>query len=195
LDVRSHVAGITAVTFPPDDLVFAARVRALLDEQGRSDAKTVAAAIKARLQAIHPHVATRFRDDLAGFGQSVLYVFRDGSALSAFSAEDWIDDPTVARVVTDDNGTLLDANEAAEELFGVTSERLIGAAADSLTRPEARIPNSEELREALRLRGRLHSLSLVACGSGDEIHTEFVTIRDGDGPGRHLTILRPVRPD
>ena len=27
---------------------------------------------------------------------------------------------------------------------------------------------------------------------GRDIHVEFVTVRDGDGPGRHLTVLRPV---
>ena len=195
MDVRSRVTAISAVTFPPDDLVFAARVRGILDDSVRSDPRTLAATLEARLRTIHPHVSTSVRDDLAGFGQPMLYVFRDGSARSVSSTDDWIDDPSTARVVTDGEGTVLEANEAALALFGVTRERIIGAHLDSFTPEEARISNVDEVRRALMARGRLHSFSLVECGNGEEIKTEFVSLRDGAGPGRTVTILRPVHAD
>src|SRR4051812_37226336 len=105
------VADFTALTFPPDDAVFAERVREALEvavrDRGDDDVERV---MVRRLRAIHPGVTTSRRAALAGFGGDAIYVFRDGSALSSFRDESWVGNPATARVVTDEAGRYIQAN-------------------------------------------------------------------------------------
>jgi PAS domain S-box-containing protein len=185
--------GLTVVTFPAADAVFAERVEEMLDRVDPVDLESaVAADLEARLRLVHPHVATRWRDRLAGFGERVLYVFRDGTVTSALGDERWIRAETTARVVTSPTGQYLDANRAAEDLFGAARERILEARAGSFTEPDARIEDPDALWRALRTTGKLHSLAVVCRPDGSTRSVEFVTLRDGDGPDRNVTYLRPV---
>src|SRR5215212_2319539 len=129
-------ADVTALTFPPTDAVFAERVsealEAVLLESARDD---VATQLVRRLRVVHPNVAARPRSSIAGFGGTTIYVYRDGSALSSHDDESWIDDTATAKVVTDDAGTYLEANDAAAALFGVVEDEIVGREAGSFTRP------------------------------------------------------------
>jgi len=191
VEVRARLHDLTVVTFPADDAVFAERVHELVGGPlaGSDD---VASALEARLRRIHPRVGTSFRDSMAGFGDRVLYVFRDGSPLSAFSDEGWASQPDTARVVTDETGRYVDANAAAEALFGVSRDEILAARAGTFTRPDDRIEDADALWRALAKHGRLHSLAVVTCPDGSEESVEFVTVLNGDGPGRNLTALRRV---
>jgi len=193
MEVRTARKDLTAVTFPADDAVFAERVAELLDDiRHDQPLHEVARHVEDALRVIHPRIATSFRDTLAGFGDCVMYVFRDGGARSQVSNDGWIRDDSTARVVTDTTGRYIDANEAAEELFGVSRETIVGSHAGAFTRPDVRIEDEGALWRALARDGRLHSLALVTCRDGSEVSVEFVTIRDVDGPGRHVTYLRAV---
>ena len=183
---------ITALPFPSDDLVFAARVREILRKTPADSADEAVERLCSRLRPVHPHVAARIRAEIAGFGRSpVVYVFRDGTTRQSLS-DAWLDDPAAARVVSDRAGTYLEANDAAAALFGVPREQIVGSRAGSFTRLDARIEDGDALWQALATKGRLHSLAVVRRPDGTETSVEFVTIANGDGPDRNVTILREV---
>jgi PAS domain S-box-containing protein len=186
-------ADVTALSFPADDAVFQERVREALDEAVReSRGEDVATLLVRRLRVVHPNVATSPRAAIAGFGGTTIYVFRDGSALSSFHEESWIRDGGTARVVMDEGGTYVEANEATAALFGVPVDEIIGRTAGTFTRPDARVEEPAALWRALTTGGKLHSLAVVRCPSGEEESVEFVTIRDEAGPGRNVTYLRRI---
>jgi PAS domain S-box-containing protein len=181
---------ITAVSFPSEDLVFAERVREALRDVDKQPVDEAMDEMRRRLGAVHPAVETRLRQDIAGFGGTpVVYVFRDGLTHQGLDDE-WTKAASTARVVTDRDGTYVSANEPAGRLFGVRPDDIIGRPAGTFTRPDSRIEDADALWAALEARGRLHSLALIRCPDGAERTVEFVTIKDGDGPGRNVTLLR-----
>jgi PAS domain S-box-containing protein len=181
---------VVARSFPTADVVFAERVRELLQHELQPDREAVRAQLETALRDVYPHVHATIRSDVASFGDTVIYVFRDGSIAASLMAEDWIDDASTARLVSDHSGTYLEANEQAAGLFGRTADEIVGRRAGSFTRPDARIEDAEALWRALEHTGRLHSLAMIKCGDGTETPVEFVTVKDGDGPGRNVTYLR-----
>jgi PAS domain S-box-containing protein len=188
-----HVArrpSIGAHTFPADDAVFAERVREVLGEVATRDLHETVSALLARLAPVHPSVAATIRSEMAGFGGPVVYVYRDGSAVPTPREDDWIDDPSTARVVTDPGGTYVEANEAASVLFGVTRAAIVGRAAGTFTKPDARVRDGDALWRALATTGRLHSRAIVRRPDGGEVAVEFLTLREADGRGRSVTYLR-----
>lgn len=183
---------ITTLPFPSDDLVMAQRIKEVLRESTDESLDEAIARVRERLRPVYPQVDVRLRAEVAGFGKApVVYVFRDGTARQTFS-DAWIDAPATARLVSDPSGTYVDANDEAALLFGVARDAIIGRRAGSFTRPDTRIEDTDALWRALAAKGRLHSLALVQRPDGSEIAVEFVTIRDGDGPGRNVTVLREV---
>jgi PAS domain S-box-containing protein len=181
---------VVARTFPTHDVVFAERVEELLGRERRSDPERIAAGIASKLRAVHENVKATVRTEVAGFGETVIYVFRDGSASPAPDETPWTDDAGTARVVSDAAGTYVAANEAAARLFGRPIASIIGEAAGTFTRPDARIEDRDALWHMLDRTGRLHSLAIVRCDDGSETPVEFVTVKDADGPGRNVTYLR-----
>jgi hypothetical protein len=192
--VAMHVvdggSGLLALTFPHDDHVFGQRVREILGPSTSRDVNEVRELLTRRLSPVYPAVDTAVRDEVAGFGDPLVYVYRDGHALSSLVGDAWINDGTTARVVTDATGVYVDANDEAAALFGVDRKSIIGAGAGRFTREDSRIKDSAALWRALRDTGRLHSLALVRCPGGIEKSVEFLTVRDGDGPARNVTYLR-----
>ena len=181
-------ADVVVHMFPSDDELLKQRVDEILAAHHNPDPEARASSLEQRLQAVYPHVSVRPRASLAGFGQAALYVFRDGSATAHDSEELWIDEPSTARVVSDASGTYVDANDAAAALFGVNFADVIGRRAGDFTRPDARV-DAGALWEVLERTGRLHSFALVTGAEGER-RVEFITIKDGAGPGRNVTYLR-----
>jgi PAS domain S-box-containing protein len=183
---------VTALPFPTDDLVFAQHVKEILRDGIDASADGAIERLRDRLRRVYPKADARLRAEVAGFGRSpVVYVFRDGTARQTFD-DTWIDDPATARLVSDPSGAYVDANDAAAALFGVARDAIVGRQTGSFTRPDTRIEDRDALWRALAAKGRLHSLALVQRSDGSEISIEFVTIQDGDGPGRNVTVLREV---
>jgi PAS domain-containing protein len=186
---------LTVLTFPTDDWVFGERVADVIEAQAPDASPTeLAREVERALRTVHSRVAATFRDRLAGFGGEIMmYVFRDGTARSTFESDGWIVDPVTARVVTDEQGMYVDANEAAEALFGVPRDYLLRVRAGSFTRLDARIADEDALWDVLRRTGKLHSLAVLSRRDGTDVSVEFITICDEDGPGRNVTYLREVR--
>lgn len=192
--MRIAVAGrsCAVLVFPPDDYVLGMHVRELLEHDHADDAATTATALRDQLSTIYPRVAIRLREEFAGFGERVAYVFRDGSALPEQHDLAWVDDPHVARVVTDAAGTYVEANAAASELFGVQAADIVGRGAGTFTRADARIADGHALWAELERTGRVHSLAVLRVPGREDRHVEFVTLRDADGRGRNTTMLRAI---
>jgi PAS domain S-box-containing protein len=158
-----------------------------------SPASAVTEALERRLRPIHPNLTVQLRDDLAGPDySSTIYVFRDGAVHDGLGPESWTEEATTARVVTDADGQYVEANDAAGRLFGVPTPEILGRQAGMFTRPDARIKDAAALWEVLRSTGRLNSLAVVMRPDKTEARVEFLTIRDGDGPGRNVTYLRAI---
>jgi PAS domain S-box-containing protein len=192
---RRHVhqvelGGVLAKTVPAADVVFAEHVRELLQLGVGPRPEDACEVIERRLRDVYPKVRATVRTDLAGFGGTLVYVFRDGSVGASLAGEDWIDDPGTARTVTDPSGTYVEANEPAERLFGRTADEIVGSVAGGFTRPDARVEDAAAMWRALERTGRLHSLAVITCRDGTETPVEFVTVKAGDGPGRNVTYLR-----
>lgn len=119
-------------------------------------------------------------------------MYRDGAALAPSAETEWWDAPDTARVVVL-AGRYADANETGQRLFNLTVDELIGRSAGDLTLPDSRV-DQDWLWQRLRDTGRLHGLSMIRPLGGDPIRVEFLTVMDGDGPGRHATFLREVVP-
>jgi PAS domain S-box-containing protein len=177
-------------TFPTADLVFAERVRELLQRELQSNHGQVCEALETGLRDVYPLVRATIRTEVAGFGDTAIYLFRDGSVAASLMAEDWIGDEGTARLVSDRSGTYVEANTPAESLFGRTAGEIVGRKVGSFTRPDARIEDADAVWRALEQAGRLHSLAIIQCGDGTETPVEFVTVKDGDGAGRNVTYLR-----
>ena len=190
MEKRDAPDRFVARTFPTSDLVFAEYVREVLHRTSRGNKEPVREALEVSLRNVYPDVRVSIRADVAGFGDTLLYVFRDGSIGASLAAEEWIEDPSAARVVTDPTGTYVEVNEPAERLFGRGAAEMIGWKAGSFTRPDDRVEDAEAVWRALEQSGRLHSLALISCVTGSDTPVEYVTVKDGDGPGRNVTYLR-----
>jgi PAS domain S-box-containing protein len=190
IDQESRDSRVVARSFPTHDVVFAERVQELLRREQLTGPERIAAGLQRTLRTIYPNVKATVRDDVAGFGDTMIYVFRDGSASPLAEAESWIEDAATARLVTDATGTYIAANAAAAQLLGRSVESIIGETAGTFTRPDARIEDASALWRMLDQTGRLHSLAIVRCEDGSEKPVEFVTVKDGDRPGRNVTYLR-----
>ena len=186
--VRAVSDGFSVSCFPGDDKVFCERVNEILDASRSTDPTKIRDLLLERLRVVYPQCEVRIRDPLAGFSDVAIYVFRDGSAVSALGSDEWIADASTARLVTDDDGVYVDANDAAAALFGVKSEDIVGQQAGTFTRPDAAVQDAAKLWQSLAETGRLHSLAVVNRAGGTEARVEFITIKDGDGDRspRHL---------
>ena len=74
--------------------MFAERVRDLFRRGLPPHPAGICEAIEASLRHVYPQVRTAIRADLAGFGDTLIYVYRDGSVTASLTADDW----TVARL-------------------------------------------------------------------------------------------------
>jgi len=190
---RSADLKAVAHTFPSDDVVLRQRVQGLLGRERRRGPARIAAGIETALRPVYPNVTASVRSDVAGFGDTVIYVFRDGSGPGAVDADSWIAEPTTPRVVTGPAGVYVEVNDAAAELFGRPAEAMIGRAAGSSTRADVRIEDGDAMWASLQRTQRLHSFAIVCRDDGSEARVEFLTLKDADGPGRNVTYLRECR--
>ena len=191
-DVANKLGGsdVQVMLFPDTDDVLAEHVRELLIDAGDADRSGVAEVLRNGLEAVYPNVSVRAQSSLAALGAPVVYVYRDGGLRHGVDATDWAESPDCARVVTDEGGTYIEANDTAADLFGVPADKIVGARAGNFTEPDARIKDGAELWRRLQESGRLHSFAVVRKLDGTRIPVEFLTVVDGDGPGRTTTYLR-----
>lgn len=184
----SH-GNLNILTFPADDLVLRNRVLDEAKGEPARDARAASDRLRGRLKVVYPRIEVRVRDPLAGYGEPTLYVFRDGGINSTLGSQSWVEDPGTARLVTDRSGNYIEANQSAADLFGVSVDDIVGRPAGTFTEPDARINDPAGLWSALEATGELHSLALVRR-TDRQVRVEFITRKNADGPGRHVTWLR-----
>lgn len=180
---------LNVLTFPADDLVLRRRVVDEVKGAPATDARRTRERLQGRLRAVYPRVEVRIRDPLAGYGEPTLYVFRDGGIVSTLGSQSWVEDAGTARLVTDPSGNYIEANQSAADLFGVGVEDIIGSPAGTFTEADARITDPSGLWASLETAGELHSLAVVRRSDGPA-RVEFMTRKNADGMGRHVTWLR-----
>src|SRR4051794_13788802 len=178
--------------FPADDIVLSERVREKVAGPRSHPWDAALQQLRDDLRVVYPRLDVRLQNALAGFGEPTVYVFRDGGASGELGPGDWIQESGYARVVTEDAGTYIEVNAAAGELFGCPPTSVVGQRAGAFTTADARIEDASTLWRLLRKTGTLHSLAVVSRPNGERVRVEFVTLRDGDGPGRHVTFMRAV---
>jgi hypothetical protein len=143
------------------------------------------------LRGIYPRAVVRARDAMASMDGTAWYVYRDGRYSPFVDAGQWWQDPMAARIVLSDDGRYLEATPAALALLAIDLESLQSAKAGDFTVPEYReiVP---WILQLLRDTGELHSTSMLRPRTGPDVAIEYHFARDGAGPGRHVSVMRPV---
>lgn len=170
---------VKLVTFPHDDAAFRTHVQLARDVVGTEDVD----GFVDRLRAAYPlaRVSTATRGAQLDPTVETWYVYRDGSVRARRDDEAWADDRSVARAVLGPDGTYVDANQEAAQLFGVPREAITGKPAGSFTAHEAEPAIRDALLELARRTGRLRSTAVVARPDGQQWPIEFVVRTLGDG--------------
>ena len=182
------VRDVALLCFPPDDAVFSAYVRRAYGASSTDDPPN----LQRELRAMYPRAVVRSREPLASLGGKAWYVYRDGRYSPFAAGPPWWEEATAARVVIDDEGRYLEANESALALLGVGLDELRSSKAGDFAPPDfgSEIP---WLFQLLRDTGELHSTSVLRPHrGGPDQPVEFHFVKDGDGPGRHVSTLRAM---
>jgi len=187
------VRDVALLCFPHDDAVFSAFVRRTFGQLAGED--VTPADLQGDLRSLYPRAVVRSRDPLASLGGKAWYVYRDGRYSPFVEGPPWWAEPTAARVVIDDAGCYVDANQPALDLLGVGLEELRRSRAGDFT-PPAFGAEAPWMMQLLRDTGELHSISMLRSrdGRSDEA-VEFHFVKDAAGPGLHVSSLRLVAPD
>jgi PAS domain S-box-containing protein len=179
------------VTVPSDDDAFRVHVQMAVNSRLDSGGPLEIDDVESEVRQAYPDAQIRSNDDLARLSPDdvVWYAYRD-STREAASQDAWWDDPSLARTVVDEDGRYLDANEPAGALFGIEARDIVGRTAGDFTRhATARLGSA--LMSTLARTGALESTAVVVHPDGTEVPIAFHIRRDGDGPGRHVTVMRP----
>jgi len=181
------VRGVALLCFPPGDDVFGAMAGRMLT----SARKAVPVELEGALRGIYPRAVVRARDAMASMDGTAWYVYRDGRYSPFVDAGQWWQDPMAARIVLSDDGRYLEATPAALALLAIDLKSLQSAKAGDFTVPEYReiVP---WILQLLRDTGELHSTSMLRPRTGPDVAIEYHFARDGAGPGRHVSVMRPV---
>ena len=182
------VRSVVLLCFPTSDVVFATLVRRTFESSTTNDPT----GLQQQVRAFYPRAIVRAREALASFGGSAWYVYRDGRYSPFGRGRRWWGDAGTARMVLNDDGRYLEANDAMVQLLGISSAELMTQAAGSLAVPEygSAIP---WILQLLRDTGELHSTGTIRPRDGrPELAIEFHLTKDAAGPGRHVSWMRAV---
>ncbi|HET9347162.1 MAG TPA: hypothetical protein VFO05_15835 [Candidatus Limnocylindrales bacterium] len=125
----------TVATFPRGDEAFAAFVRDAIARLERAD-RLEPAALQNLLRRWHSRALVRERDELASFGASTWYVYRDGQA-GVRIEDDWWQRDDVARARLGEDQIFIDGDDEACRLVGRPPGGLAGASWRELVPPVA----------------------------------------------------------
>jgi PAS domain S-box-containing protein len=179
------------LVFPHDDVAFRAHVEAAHEARGYWHGPS----IEADIRQAYPAAVVRRSHPLAAIvpGTSTWYVYRDGAATPGQESGEWWLDEGLPEALVDGKGAYLSANDALANLFGVPTERIVGAGAGSFTRHEPDAELGRRLFSALAETGSLHSTAVVTRPDGEEWPIEF-HMRRASEPGQYLVVMRRIQP-
>jgi PAS domain-containing protein len=173
--------------FPHDEALIA-HADVALDRLGSCSPED----LQRELRATYPDVSVQRQSQIAQMTlEPVWYVFRDGHLGPALSPDSWLDDNLPTFVIGDD-GTYLDANDAASDLLGLRVEHIRGARIGSFTRHEATEDAGVRAFAVLARTGYLESTAVVAGSpDADGLLVDYRITKQPDG--RYQMVMRPRR--
>jgi len=184
----------TLVTFPRDDTAFAAFVRTTFADLGASrDADPDA--LQAALRRWHTRALVRSQHELARLGESVWYVYRDGSA-GVRLEQDWWQVGGVATARLGEDEVFIDGDDAACALVDRPPGGLRGVPWRELVPPAARDADAEWLFGPLKDGRPVQSVFDFPRDDGSRRVIEYRTIWLPDERiylcrWRELALIRP----
>ncbi len=140
-----------AITFPSIDLTFARFVQRVVGERHDWTIEDLEHRLRRFLPTTRVH-----RREISGERPRYWYVFRDGRIV-LHPSPDWWGQEATAHVTLDGEGTLIDLNEAAAQLYGAVRGDLVGIDYTDI------IPEDARSDAALMLR------SIIASGGADSL--------------------------
>jgi PAS domain-containing protein len=159
-------------TFPAEDEAFELFVRTT-ERRLRTNGKPLTPeALEAALRTYHTRAIVRARNPLATFGEDVWYVYRDGRA-GVRVLDDWWQCDDCAQIVFDRAGTILQADDAACALVGVSPGSLAGRPWRELPRSTPSGDSSASMWQLLETTGSLQSVFDVPMPDGGFRVIEF----------------------
>jgi len=182
------MADLVVTSVPFADEAFRIHVDAAV---GRLSSATPEA-LQAELRKAYPDATVQLGDPLGALGRERRwYAYRDGRAARTIAADDWWKDERLPTTIVGEDGRYVDANPAAEELFGVSRAAILGALSGSFTRHEDDPGLGTRLFETLRRTGELASTAVVVRPDGREIAIEF-HMRALTRRNMFMTVMRPL---
>jgi PAS domain-containing protein len=147
-------------------------------------------ALERELRVTYPEVSVQPQSTVAQLGpQPVWYIFRDGHVRPALLPDTWLDDALPAFVIGED-GTYLDANDAASTLLGVPIKKIRGARIGAFTRHEPTEDAGIRAFAVLARTGLLESTAVVGGPGGDlEVFVDYRITKRAEGGFR--MVMRP----
>lgn len=180
---------IQVLTFPHHDRAFRAHVEAAQARLGHWDG----GAVETDIRRAYPTAVVRRAHPLAALapGQETWYVYRDGAISIGERTGDWWLDQGHAETLVTADGTYLDANEAAADLFGVRRADIVARPAGSFTRHEGSEEVARRLFATLADAGSLHSTAVVTRPDGEEWPIEY-HMRPAPAGNGYVVVMRRI---
>jgi PAS domain-containing protein len=179
---------VRVTTFPTSDVAFRAHVDTALDRLGRCRPPD----LELQIRAAYPGAIVRVRTAMAEMWPSVdtetWYAYRDGTVRPADDAEWWLDE-SLPRTLVAADGSYIDANDAAADLFGVPRDEILAAKAGAFTRHEGSDDVGRRLFQVLAETGGLDSTAVVLRRDGEEWPIAF-HMSQATEPDRYITVMR-----
>jgi PAS domain-containing protein len=174
--------------FPRDDALIA-HAQAALERLGPCSPD----ALERELRVTYPEVSVQPQSAVAQLRpQPVWYIFRDGHVRPTLLPDAWLDDALPAFVIGED-GTYLDANDAASRLLGVRVEKIRGARIGAFTRHEPTEDAGLRAFAVLARTGFLESTAVVGGPDGQlEVLVDYRITKTAEGGFR--MVMRPRSP-
>ena len=175
------------VTVPSRDLAFRVHVEAAMSGDGRAAPDALEVVLRRAYPRAVVHAGNAFGTILP---EVRWYIYRDPDETEASETPAlWWDDPSLSRTVIDAAGRYIEANESAADLFGVSRERILGAAAGAFTKHEGSDVVRDRLLETLHKSGELCSTAVIVKPDGSEHEVDFHISRSTNG--ECTTVMRP----
>jgi PAS domain-containing protein len=184
------VRGTVLLTFPPEDVAFAAHARRLAGGVAGHDPR----ALESQLRELYPRAMVRERETLASFGERAWYVYREGRYSPFADGPPWWQAPGTACFTFGADGRYVDGNEAALAIYSVTLDELRASRAGEFG-TEAQRDTIPWVLQLLTDTGMIHTTAVIRPRDGGRDRLVEVRVeRDPTDRGRWISWMR-VLPD
>jgi PAS domain S-box-containing protein len=179
----------TLIPVPSDDLVLGSLANRVLAPDGRTPL-----ALERALRPAFPYVSVRIQHELAQIGfKRAWYVYRDGQYQLRLPPEWWRQEG-LAHVALDQSDRILEVDDPATRLFGLSRKELVGTTEGHFFASELR-SRFADVMSMLRDRRILQTRWLLYRPDGVAKYAEFRFVRDGPPAQRQTAVMMEVPSD